>query len=154
MPRCPRAAPSSSSAIILSNDDYRIGPSDELDVSVFQVAELSGLRRVNSRGQIRMPLIGAVNVAGKSAQEVEDLLVELYGKDYLQDPQISVEVKLHASQQVTMYGAVQKPGVYPLTGRTTLLQALSLAGGISRVANEEEVVVFRTEKTGTCTATW
>ena len=148
MPRCPRARPSSSSAIILSNDDYRIGPSDELDVSVFQVEELSGLRRVNSRGQIRMPLLGAVDVAGKSAQEVEDLLVERYGKDYLQDPQISVEVKLHASQQVTVFGAVQKPGVYPLTGRTTLLQALSVAGGTSRVANQEEVVVFRTEKSG------
>ncbi len=144
----PEGAAVGSTAIILSNDDYRIGPSDELDVSVFQVKELSGLRRVNSRGQIRMPLIGAVSVAGKSAQEVEDLLVERYGKDFLQDPQISVEVKLHASQQVTVFGAVQKPGVYPLTGRTTLLQALSIAGGASRVANQEEVVVLPYREVG------
>lgn len=144
----PEGAGAANGAIILSADDYRIGPSDEIDVQVFQVEELSGLRRVNSRGQIRMPLIGTVEVAGRSAQEVEDLLVERYAKDYLQDPQITVEVKLFASQQVTVLGALQKPGVYPLTGRTTLLQALALAGGPNPIADKAQVVVFRAESGG------
>jgi len=144
----PEGAGAANGAIILSADDYRIGPADEIDVQVFQVEELSGLRRVNSRGQIRMPLIGTVDVAGRSAQEVEDLLVERYAKDYLQDPQITVEVKLFASQQVTVLGALQKPGVYPLTGRTTLLQALALAGGPNPIADQAQVVVFRAENGG------
>lgn len=144
----PDAPTASAAGLNLSQFDYLLGPSDELDITVFQIEDLSGTRIVNSRGQIRMPLLGAVDVAGLSAQQVEDKLVALYSANYLQDPQISVDVSLHASQQVTLLGQVVRPGVYPLTGPTTLLQVIAMGGGPTRVANEEEVVVFRQEPSG------
>jgi polysaccharide biosynthesis/export protein len=148
MEALPGLATSGSSAVVLREDDYLIGPADELEIEVFMVDELSGTEKVNSRGYIRMPLIGPVKVAGLSAEQAEDLLVELYGKDYLNDPQINIDVVTYASQQVTLLGAVEKPGVYALQGRTTLLQAVAMAGGTARLADEEEIVVFRTQEDG------
>jgi polysaccharide biosynthesis/export protein len=144
----PDAPTASAAPLNLSAFDYVLGPSDELDISVFQIPDLSGTRVVNSRGQIRMPLLGAVDVAGLSAQQVEDKLVALYSASYLQDPQISVDVSLYASQQITLLGQVVRPGVYPLKGPTSLLQIIAMGGGPTRVANEEEVVVFRQEPSG------
>lgn len=130
------------------DDDYRLGPSDELEIEVFQVEELSTTERVNARGYIHAPLVGNVKVAGLTAHEVEDLLAELYRQDYLQDPQIYVNIVHFASQRVTVIGSVRNPGVYPLTGPTTLLKAMAMAGGTDRIADEKEVVVFRTQDTG------
>ena len=144
----PDVPTASAAPLNLSQFDYVLGPSDELEVTVFQIPDLSGTRVVNSRGQIRMPLLGAVDVAGLSAQQVEDKLIALYGATYLQDPQINVDVSLHASQQVTVLGQVVRPGVYPLKGPTTLLQVIAMGGGPTRVANEEEVIVFRQEPSG------
>lgn len=145
----PDDASSASGALILNQHEYLIGPADELDITVFQVEELSGTRVVSSRGEIRMPLLGGVKVAGLSAEQVEELLVNLYSAEYLRDPQISVDIALYASQRVTILGQVREPGVYPLKGRTTLLQAMAMGGGPTRIANEEEVLVFRTEPSGT-----
>lgn len=144
----PEEAAAGSAAVIVREDDYLIGPSDELEISFFQAEELSGARRVNSRGFIRMPLIGTVRVAGLSAEQLEDLLSELYGAKYLQVPQVSVDITHYASQQVTVLGSVKEPGVYALTGRTTLLQAVAMAGGTERLADQEEIVVFRTQANG------
>ena len=144
----PEEASSATGATILSDHEYVVGPADELDITVFQVDDLSGTRVVSARGEIRMPLLGAVKVAGLSAQQVEDLLVTLYEAEYLQNAQISVDISHYASQQVTILGQITRPGVYPLKGRTTLLQAMAMGGGPTRVANEEEVVVFRPEPNG------
>lgn len=137
-----------SGAVILSEDDYRIGPADELEIEVFQVEELSGTEKVNSRGYIKMPLIGSVKVGGLTREQAEDLIASLYAADYLQDPQVNIDISDYASQQVTLLGAVEDPGVYPLKGKTTLLQALAMAGGTERLADEEEIVVFRTNAEG------
>lgn len=145
----PSEASYAGGALVLNQHEYLIGPADELDITVFQVEELSGTRVVSSRGDIRMPLLGGVKVAGLSAEQVEDLLVNLYSAQYLRDPQISVAISLYASQQVTVLGEVYRPGVYPLQGRTTLLQALAMGGGTNRIADEDEVIVFRTEPGGT-----
>lgn len=144
----PEEAAAGSAAVIVREDDYLIGPSDELEISFFQAEELSGARRVNSRGFIRMPLIGTVRVAGLSAEQLEDLLSELYGAKYLQVPQVSVDITHYASQQITVLGSVKEPGVYALTGRTTLLQAMAMAGGADRLADQEEIVVFRSQSNG------
>ena len=85
---------------------------------------------------------------GLTTEEAEDLLSELYGQEYLQDAQVNIDISDYASQQVTLLGAVEDPGVYPLKGRTTLLQAIALAGGTERLADENEVVVFRALETG------
>lgn len=129
---------------LLSEAGYVIGPADELEIEVFQVEELSGVEKVNSRGFIRMPLIGNVQVAGLTPEQAEDLIAELYEVEYLQDPQVNIDISDYASQQVTLIGAVDKPGIYPLKGHTTLMEALAMAGGTTRLADEEEIIVFRT----------
>lgn len=135
-------------SIQVRDDDYRIGPADELSVEFFLAEELTAEETVNDRGYIRMPLIGNVKVAGLTAFEVEDLLIELYKAEYLNDPQIYVNITNYASQRVTVIGSVEKPGVYPLTGPTTLMKALAMAGGTSRLANEKDIVVFRAQDNG------
>lgn len=130
----------------------RIAPSDLLKVQVFQVEELSSEERVNDEGQIVMPLIGAVKVAGLTPQDAEARIAAILGRDYLQDPQVDVYVKESTNQQVTVMGSVKKPGVFPIAGRTTLLQAIALAEGADPLAKEEEVVVFRADPSGSMLA--
>src|SRR5688500_4784491 len=109
--------------------DYRIGAEDLLDVQVFGVDQLSRTVRVNSRGQVSLPLIGVIDVAGLSAQEAEASITRRLGESYLQNPQVSLFIKEYTTQRVTIEGAVQRPGIYPLRGPTTLLTSLAIAGG-------------------------
>jgi polysaccharide biosynthesis/export protein len=121
---------------------YKIGAQDVLDVSVFKVPELSKNVQVADIGTINLPLVGEVPVAGKTAQEVERDLTSRLGAKYLQNPQVTVYVKEHNSQSMTVEGAVKKPGVFPIKGKTSLLQSLALAGGLEP-NSDSTVVVFR-----------
>jgi polysaccharide export outer membrane protein len=123
--------------------EYRIGPSDLLEVKVFQVEDLEREVRVDNAGQISLPLIGTVTASGKTVPEIESEIAGLYGKSYLQNPQVSVLVKEAASQRVTVSGEVEKPGIYPIESEMTLVQALASAEGFSDVANMHNVFVFR-----------
>lgn len=123
---------------------YRLGAGDVLDIAVFGVPDLSRTVRVNSDGQISLPLVGTLAAAGHTVPELQDTIASKLKDGFLQNPQVTVFVKEFVSQQVTLNGSVAKPGIYPLTGRTSLLQALALAGGLSDLANPEGVVVFRT----------
>ena len=143
MSELPERASSVSSAVTVQETDLQISPADELDIEVFQVEELSGLRKVNSRGEIRMPLIGSIKVGGLTITEAEELITSLLGAEYLVDPEVNIDIAAYASQEVTVLGAVGKPGVYELEGPTTLLQAIAMAGGIGQLADQEEVIVFR-----------
>ena len=114
-------------------------------ITVFQVEDLTRDVRVNNAGQISLPLIGAIDVAGHTVNELETLIASRYGARYLQNPQVSVFVKEFSSQRVTVGGAVKKPGIFPLTTpRLTLVQAVALSEGLSDTANADNVVVFRT----------
>ena len=123
--------------------EYRLGPQDQIEVSIFGVEDLSKVVRVNSNGQISLPLIGGVLAGGRTIPELESDLAKRYSQGYLQNPQITIFVKEYASQRITLEGAVEKPGIYPLTGKTTLLQAIAVAGGVSALADLNGVVVFR-----------
>jgi polysaccharide export outer membrane protein len=123
--------------------EYRIGPQDLIAITVFQIKDLDREVRVNNAGQISLPLIGAVSAAGRTIGELEQDIAASYRAHYLQDPQITVFVKEFASQRVTVNGAVKKTGIFPMTSRLSLLQAVSLAEGLSETANEQNVVVFR-----------
>lgn len=124
--------------------DYRIGAQDLLAISVFGVQELAKEVRVNSNGQISLPLIGGMMAGGLTIPELERELARKYADGYLQNPQVSVFVKEFTSQRVTLEGAVAKPGIYPITGRTTLLQAIALAGGIDdKTADLGGIVLMR-----------
>lgn len=139
-------APDSTSATgaYTGASEYRVGAQDLLEISVFQVNELNRTVRVNSNGQISLPLVGMVVAGGKTVQELEAEIAGRLNETYLQDPQVSVFVKEFTSQRVTLEGAVRKPGIYPVTGRTSLLQAIAQAEGVTELANLDGVVVFRT----------
>lgn len=124
---------------------HRISPGDVLAVNVFQVEDLSTDERVSDRGTIVMPLIGAVTVGGLSTEDAERRIETALQKNYLQNPQVDIFVSEYANMNVTVGGAVEEPGVFPLTGRTTLMQAIAQAGGVDNLANPKEVIVFRSE---------
>lgn len=126
-----------------AGSEYRLGAQDLLQVSVFGVEALNRTVRVNADGQISMPLIGSVMAGGRSIPELEAELARRYADGYLQQPQVSVFVEEYASQRITVEGAVQDPGIYLLTGRTTLLQAIALADGLDPLADLGGVIVFR-----------
>ncbi|MHB8724066.1 MAG: polysaccharide biosynthesis/export family protein [Casimicrobiaceae bacterium] len=141
----PQVAPSTA-AELHPNADYRIGPQDLLEIQVYAADGLNREVRVNSRGLVSLPLIGEVHVGGLTGEEAETLIAKLYGKDYLNDPQVSLFIKEYTSRRFTVEGAVRKPGVYPILGQTTLLQALAMAGDQGPLADLHDVMLFRTEK--------
>lgn len=122
---------------------YLIGPQDLLRVQVFEVEELSSKVRVNRQGYITMPLIGSVQVAGYNITEVERLIEQHLQEEYLQDPHVAVFIEEFASQRITVAGYVAKPGVFAMQGQTTLLQAIAMAGGVSEIADTDQIFVFR-----------
>ena len=129
---------------------YKIGVLDVLDISVFQVPELTKSVQVAETGTINLPLIGEVAVAGRTAQQVERELTAKLGAKYLQDPQVTVYVKEYNSQQVTIQGEVKKPGEFPLRGKTSLLQLIALAGGFED--NSDSTVLILRQANGKRTA--
>ena len=124
---------------------YKIGPQDVLEVTVFKAPELSKTIQVSETGTINFPLIGEFSAAGKTAREVEQEMSKKLGAKYLQNPQISVFVKDHFSQRVTFEGAVKKPGIYPIAGGLSLLQAVALSGGFEDTATKT-VLIFRQDE--------
>lgn len=124
--------------------EYQIGAQDLLEVSVFQVTDLNRTVRVNTGGKISLPLIGELSVGGKTVQEVEKDIAGKLEAGFLQNPQVSVFVKEFTSQRVTVEGAVKEPGIFPLSGRTSLLQAIAMAKGLDPLANLQGAVIFRT----------
>nr|WP_184006156.1 polysaccharide biosynthesis/export family protein [Stakelama sediminis] len=124
--------------------DYRLGPLDVLSVTVFQEPDLSFDKlQVDASGNVSFPLIGTVHAQGKTASELSDDIAARLGKKYLVDPQVSVTVVSSVSQNVTVEGDVKEPGVYPVNGQSTLLQALAQAQSPTDVAKLDQVVIFR-----------
>lgn len=122
---------------------YRVGPLDVLEISVFRVPELSKTVQVADTGTINLPLIGEVPASGRTAQEIEQDVTARLGAEYLQKPQVTVFIKEYNARRVTVDGSVRKPGVYPLRGRTTLLQVITMAEGLDYNRASSDVVVFR-----------
>lgn len=127
------------------NESYRIGEGDTLKVSVFQVPDLSfDSIVVDSAGNLQLPLIGSVRAAGLTPVEITAEVQRLLSQRYLRRPQVNITVVESVSQKVTVDGAVTRPGVYKLSGRTTLLQAVAMASGPIKEADLRSVAVFRT----------
>lgn len=133
-----------AAALGSSQVDYKIGPLDELSITVFREPDLSlDEVPVDASGNIIFPLIGQLFVAGKTSTEISDMIRTRLGERFLVDPQVSVIVKSSVSQKVTVEGQVTEPGVFELQGQTTLLQALAMAKGPTRVAKLDQVIIFR-----------
>ena len=124
--------------------EYRIGVGDKLAVRVFQVADLTFEEIVvDTSGNIQLPLVGAVRGAGQTAGQMSSDIAGRLAARYLRDPQVTVTVKEAANQKITVDGAVTKPGVYEMRGSISLLQAVAMAEGPTRVADLTKVAVFR-----------
>ena len=122
---------------------YRIAPLDTLSVKVFKMADLSGDYDVDLTGQISMPLIGNVQAADLTTDQLRALLSQRLGAKYLEHPDVSISLKSSSRRSVTLDGAVNHPGAIPVLGPTSLMQAIALAGGASSDANPRRTVIFR-----------
>jgi polysaccharide biosynthesis/export protein len=125
--------------------EYRVAPFDQLKIGVFGVEELNQTIRADSAGNISLPLAGTINGAGMTLSELTGELTQRLSR-YIRTPQVSINLEETTSQNVTVYGQVQQPGQFPITGKMSLLRAIALARGASDVADLNEVVVFRTVK--------
>lgn len=133
------------SRLTLANyKDYTAGPEDLLEVVFLGQDELYREIRVNGRGEITMPLVGAVSVVGLSPPQIEARLGRLYKKGrFIRDPQITVFVKEYRYQRVMVTGAVAAPGSHEVIGPRTLLEMLGKAGGLNEKAGEVVYIIRR-----------
>jgi polysaccharide biosynthesis/export protein len=123
--------------------DYVIGPDDVLQVLFWHEKEMSGEVIVRPDGRISIPLLNDVAAAGLTPEQLRARIVELAAK-FLEDPTATVVVKEINSRKVFITGSVEKPGTYPLTGRTTVLQLIATAGGLKEYAKRGDITVLRT----------
>ena len=121
--------------------EYTIGPGDILKITVWGHDDLSKEYPVTLDGRVPFPLVGAVPAAGLSTSELARRLRDLLEKDYLVNPQVIVSVKEYLSSKVHVLGEAEKPGLFYLSGPTTLLEMLAKAGGLSRTAGKDLVLV-------------
>ena len=122
---------------------YIIGPLDQFSVNVFGLPDLSASVTVGSTGEIALPLIGAVHASGMTTDDLAADITKRLRRAYIRDPRVAVNVIQAASQTVTVDGAVQSPGIYPVVGRMSLMKAIARASGITEFARENYVVVYR-----------
>ena len=125
----------------LAQGDYMLGPEDMIEITVWGHEDLKRMVPVSLEGTITFPMIGEVRAAGKSTQQLEKELARKLGDGYLKNPQLTVTVKDFKSQKVFVMGEVKSPGTYPVTKENNLLFALSQAGGFTKDAGEEVVVI-------------
>jgi polysaccharide export outer membrane protein len=124
---------------------YRLGPEDQILIHVVDIPDISTKpQRLDPAGDIRLPMVGRVRAAGLTLEELEDALTERL-KVYLQDPDVSITVTEFHSQPVSIIGAVNTSGVQQLTGRKTLIEVLSMAGGVSPDAGPTVRITRRLE---------
>jgi polysaccharide export outer membrane protein len=119
------------------DSSYRVGPSDELKIIVFDEAALSGAFRVDADGTIPYSLVGRVAVGGKTVREIEQVLTQRLLDGYVRQPRVTVEVTQFRSRKVFIMGEVRTPGQYALEGDVTLLEVLALAGALTETAGDE-----------------
>jgi len=121
--------------------EYRIGPNDVVSISVFDAPDLDRSVRVSAGGEITLPLLGTFDAAGRTPHELEAAIADRLRAHYMRDPQVSVFVQEMESHGVSVFGAVEKPGVYQIRGVASLVEVLSLAQGISEDAGDTVIVV-------------
>lgn len=130
--------------------NYVLQPSDIIEIEVFQEKDLAKQVRVEGDGTVALALIGKVEVAGLTVSEAKTLITELYNKDYLVDPQISVLVISFSPKVIHVLGSVNRPGTVnmPPDRDLTLTEAIAQAGGISRLGNPRALKIKRTNEDG------
>ncbi|RMF44730.1 MAG: periplasmic polysaccharide biosynthesis/export protein, partial [Deltaproteobacteria bacterium] len=123
-----------------SDSDYRVGEGDVLRVTVYDHEDLTTTVRVGGDGSIIFPLIGQLKIGGLTVNGVADKLAAALADGYIVNPQVSVFVQEFRSSKVVIVGQVSRPGLYELTGNTTLLELISKAGGLAKDAGDTATV--------------
>lgn len=142
-PSAPRATPSDLAYI---GDDTSLGVGDVFEVRVYGEDDLSADYRVAPNGEIDFPLIGPVHVAGRQPGEIAQTIASaLRDGHFLIDPHVAVVVREENSHRISVLGAVRNPGSYPTRSGMGVVEAISLAGGFTSLANRDGTVITRTE---------
>ena len=129
--------------------DYALRPADVLSVTVFREPDLSLAQTpIAADGNLSLPLLGSMRVAGMTPQALENQIERLLGERYLRDPQVTVNVVSYGSHRVTVEGQVEEPGVYEFQPGTRLSGAIALAQGPNRTARLDDIAVFRPSADG------
>lgn len=139
----PLAAPDEQTFQTLP-ENYKIAPMDTISVKVFKADELTGDYLVDLAGHISLPLVGQIEAANLTTGQLDDQLTKLLGAKYFQNPDVSVAIKASTAHVVTVDGAVNQAGQFPVAGTMSLIQAVALARGTTESANARRVAVFRT----------
>jgi len=124
------------------NTLYRLGPGDELKITIFHEDDLSGTYKIDGTGSISMPLIGNINISKLSLPELEENLINAYSQDILKNPKITVEVLNYRPFYIV--GEVKNPGSYPFVEGMNIINAVALAGGFTYRAKENSMTITRT----------
>lgn len=121
-----------------------LGPGDLVEVRVFQEADLSGAYRLSPEGTVDYPLCGKVSLMGMTSSQAADVLTTCLANGYLRKPQVSVLIREYNSKKVFVFGEVQKPGTFPYEENMSIVQAVTLAGGFTKIASKNNTQVTRT----------
>ena len=141
---------SSSGLGIIVDENYILQPSDVIQVSIFLEPDLEKSVRIEADGTVTLPLIKKVKVADLTVSDAQELITQLYNRDYLVDPQISVLVVSFSPKLVRVLGSVNRPGVVdmPPDREMTLTEAIASANGISRLGNPKSITIKRVDGSG------
>ncbi|HME90923.1 MAG TPA: polysaccharide biosynthesis/export family protein [Myxococcaceae bacterium] len=126
-----------------TSEGTTLGPGDLVEVRVFQEADLSGAYRLSPEGTIDYPLCGKVSLAGITSSQAADALTQCLANGYLRRPQVSVLIREYNSKKVFVFGEVQKPGTFPYDENMSVIQAITLAGGFTKIASRNSTIVTR-----------
>lgn len=142
----PAAAPAVTPVAVEEIRSYTLSPNDVVRIKVFQEEDLTTEMRLAKDGTGTFPLLGTINLGGKTVDEAAATVRDLLGKDYLVNPQVTITVTEYSKRRFTVLGQVQKPGSYdiPSEESVTLLQAIAMAGGFTRLAVQSKVTITRT----------
>jgi protein involved in polysaccharide export with SLBB domain len=139
--------PSTNQAVVVSGTPttYVLSPNDMVLVKVYQEVDLETSMRIARDGTATFPLIGAIQIGGKTVDQAARLIRDLLDKDFLVNPQVTLTVMEYAKRRFTVLGQVQKPGAFEIPNEEsiTLLEAIAMAGGYSRLANPSRITVTR-----------
>lgn len=125
---------------------YRIGQQNLIQIRILGEGTLQQTFRVDDLGFITHPLVGRVKLAGKTVAEAETMLESTLKDDYIRNPHITVFVVEHS--RFSVLGEVRQPGTYEIMGQVSIVEAISMAGGFTPVANERKVRVLRSNEMG------
>lgn len=131
-------------------ENYILKPSDVISVEVYQEQDLDKSVRIEGDGSVALALIGKVKVAGMTVAEAQSLITDLYNRDYLVDPQVSVLVVQFSPKVVHILGSVNSPGVIeiPPDRDLTLTEAIAGVRGVSRLGNPKSITIKRVDENG------